>query len=108
MRNNLAHVNHPRFKAGPWRRLPAFYHPEVAAYIVTGAAMRPFLRAVAAGDLFAATHSASVVDIRTVAEFFEAMPERSRGNWTRVCEWELIGGLHGIDHLNEAIGRAYP
>jgi len=109
MRPDVAHVfQHPRFRAGPWERLPESCQIEAARYIVTGAVMRPFMRAIAAGDLFAAARLRIGLDIRGIADFFDAMPERSHGSYTRVVEWEMIGGLDGIHHLNESIGRVFP
>jgi hypothetical protein len=99
------YLTHPRFRAGPWKMLPIAARADAARYVVSGATMRPFMRAVAAGDLYAANRMHLVVDIRAIAEFFEHMPERCHGDYTRVAEWEMIGGLRGIDHLNENLAR---
>ena len=75
--------------------------------------MRPFLRAIAAGDLVAVTRMHGVgfevggVDIGCIATFFDYMPERCHGSYTRVIEWEMVGGVEGIHHLNENLGRVY-
>ena len=107
-------VDHPRFRAGPWTNLPRYCRGEIARYVVEGSVMRPFLRALAAGDMAAATHMNGIafvvggVDVGSIAAFFEFMPERCRGSYTRVAEWEMVGGLQGIHHLNESLGRVYP
>ena len=107
-------ADHPRFRAGPWTKLPSGSRTEIARYVVEGAVMSTLLRAVAAGDLLAITRMRGVgfevggIDIGSIAEFFGYMPERCHGSYTRVAEWEMIGGLHGIQHLNEGLGRVYP
>lgn len=106
-RSSAFTLNHPRLRAGPWDRLPRGTHLPIARYVVEGACLSPVLRAVAAGDLYAVAQQRSGLDIITIAEFFIDMPERCRGSYERVAEWEMVGGLRGVEHLNEAVGRIF-
>jgi len=109
MRPNVAHaVHHPRFRAGPIASLPAEFHEPIALYVVSGSVLPPYLRAVAAGDLYQAAQLNPLGPTNRLARFFLDMPDRSRGSWARVVEWEMIGGLKGIEHLNNSIRRVYP
>lgn len=107
-------VDHPRFRAGPWTNLPYDNRAEIARYVVEGAVMRSFLRSIAAGDIDAIIRMRGIglefggVAIGDIAEFFDYMPERCHGSYTRVSEWEMIGGLRGIHHLNQTLWRVYP
>lgn len=108
MHPDQAHyLSHPRFCACPWPLLPVGCRLEIARYLIDGSVLRPFLRAVAAGDLYAAQALNPEVDLRPFATFFDAMPERSRGSYVHVAQWEMVGGVSGVHELNENIGRVY-
>lgn len=101
-------ISHPRFRALPHHLLARDSERWAAAhYLFEGSALPLFLRSIAAGDLCRATALRPSVDLRPYLDFFDAMPSPSRGSYARVCEWEMVGGLKGIHHLNECIGRAY-